>query len=212
MRNIYPFGKYRQWLTLWMYFQQTKCLFAIGITLPGHSKVILAVATPCGLQLCSTGRRSVSRSLLYEYAAWDSNWCAHECKSHWRYKLLFCYLWIYYYYYCAFLYSCVCWVASHGSNDQSVAVKTHLSLMSRCTVASSLLTPTGELIWIEQQWSFCSLDPQVVWQFLGQIYRSISHWNYSGSTLLLLLLLTQDQLEHQEQGERTLSRRMHYTF
>lgn len=110
MTNLYTFGKYRQWLMLWMYFQKIKCLFAIGITLPGHSKVILAGPTPFRWQLCSIGRRSASRSLLYEYAAWDSNWCPHECKSHWGHslKLLFCYLWIYYYYYyCVFLYSCV---------------------------------------------------------------------------------------------------------
>ena len=94
-----------------MYFQKTKCLFAIGIMLPGHSKFILAEAMPLGLQLCSIGRRSASRSLLYEYAAWDLNWCPHECKSHWGHKLnlLFCYLLMYYYYYhyCVFLYSYV---------------------------------------------------------------------------------------------------------
>lgn len=45
-----------------------------------------------------------------------------------------------------YFYIRVYWVASQGSNDQCVAVETHLSLMSRCTVTSCLFSPTGELI------------------------------------------------------------------
>lgn len=168
-----------------------QCLFEIGVMLPGQSKVILAVSKPCRLQLCSIGRRSASSSLLYEYAARDSNWCPPECKSHWGHKLnlLLCYLWIYYYYYCVFLYSCVlgCFPRFKWPECGSENSPQYVNICSNFLLA------------LPHRWVNVNTTTVVPLQsgspgglaVLGQIYRSISHWNYySRTSFLLFLLLT----------------------